>query len=116
MSVVYELTEQPIGGGLNVEVTSDVFSYRLVNLSYAQSGAGEKVLGRTKLETHSGKPAAIDNLGILIVEAGGTVTPQGKVESDALGRAVDHTTGEHFGYALTGATTAGQRVLVAWGI
>lgn len=116
MSFVHELTANPIGQAVSKIATEDIPVYRFVALDGSLCGAGEKALGVSGLDIPSGKVGPVDMLGILIVEAGGTVTAGGEVESDSSGRAVDKAAGIGNGYALTAATTAGQKILVVRGI
>lgn len=100
----------------HIEAAVDLVKQRFIGFDGNLCGAGAKSPGVIDSDTAAGKMAPFALNGVLIVEAGGTVTAEGKVESDASGRAVDITTGEANGWALTGATAAGQFVLIARGI
>lgn len=81
--------------------------------------AGELVLGVCQEEISaadaaSGRIANITLLGVSLVEAGAAVTQYAKVQTDASGRAIAATTGDHVaGVALDAASGAGEWIAVA---
>ena len=87
---------------------------RFVTGAGALSGAGAGARGVSRTSAaNSGDLVPIDVVGTAIVEAGGTVTLNGPVKSDATGRAIDQGgTGVITGYALAAASAAGQMVEV----
>lgn len=85
----------------SVLATANLPKQRFISFGGAVSGAGEKAYGICDVETESGQYAPVATTGILLIEAGGTITAGAEVTSDANGKAV--TLGENQksnGYAL----------------
>ena len=116
MAINYSLTSQPIGLPYNMVTTADVRVHRFVGFNGTECAAGAKAMGISSLEAPADSACPCEMLGALIVYSGAAVSPGTKVESDAEGRAITLTTGELNGWAVTGATVAGQKMLVARGI
>ena len=73
-----------------------------------QATNGGVVIGVSSQDcSGSGKVAEVYD-GIVIVEAGGAITPGTKVQSDANGKAVVYASGEVAGRAMTAAGAAGD--------
>ena len=89
----------------SVLATADLPKQRFISFNGAVSGAGEKAYGICDVETESGQYAPIATTGILLVEAGGTITAGSTVTSDANGKAITSATSQSInGYALDDAT------------
>ncbi len=85
----------------SVLATADLPKQRFISFSGAISGAGEKAYGICDVETESGQYAPIATTGILLVEAGGTITAGAEITSDANGKAVTLDENQKLnGYAL----------------
>ena len=112
MSNVHEQSPYVPGLVAGVKAAADLPKQRFLGMDGDLCAAGAFALGVTEADTGEGLMAPYAINGILIVEAGGVVTAEGKVESDASGRAVNYTSGEILGRALTGATEAGQFIKV----
>ena len=85
----------------SVLASADLPKQRFISFNGAVSGAGEKAYGICDVETESGQYAPVATIGILLVEAGGTITVGSEITSDANGKAV--TLGDNQksnGYAL----------------
>lgn len=85
----------------SVLATADLPKQRFISFNGAVSGAGEKAYGICDVETESGQYAPVATIGILLVEAGGTITVGSEITSDANGKVV--TLGDNQksnGYAL----------------
>ena len=85
----------------SVLASADLPKQRFISFEGAVSGTGEKAYGICDVETESGQFAPVAITGILLVEAGGTITAGDEITSDANGKAV--TLGENQksnGYAL----------------
>ena len=85
----------------SVLASTDLPKQRFISFGGTVSGAGEKAYGICDVETESGQFAPVALTGILLVEAGGTITAGAEVTSDANGKAI--TLGENQksnGYAL----------------
>lgn len=80
--------------------------------AYPAAGAGIRGVTRT-LANASGDLVPMDVIGTSIIEAGGVVTKDAAQMVDNTGRVLDKTsTNVVVGYALNGATAAGQLVEV----
>ena len=85
----------------SVLATEDLPKQRFVSFDGKVSKAGEKSYGICDVETESGQYAPVATVGILLIQAGGTITVGSTISSDATGRAI--VTGENQavnGYAL----------------
>ena len=94
-----------------ITATGEIVKDRFVNFAGAQAKAGEAVLGVAPYDVANGDTAAVDVVGIAVVEAGGAIAAGVEVGSDAPGCAV---TGEAkaAGTALTAASGAGETIRV----
>ena len=88
-----------------------VSAMHFVNAAGATAGVGENTIG-VAAQTGQDESITVDHLGFITVEAGGVVTANNPVASDATGRAVNHTSGAIVGRALDSGI-AGERVRVA---
>lgn len=86
---------------------------RFVNFGNAQAGAGEAVLGVTPYLADQGDVAAVDVIGVTIVEAGGAFAVGAKLASSAQGLAVTASSGQEVaGEAMDAALAMGDLVRV----
>jgi hypothetical protein len=98
---------------MTVIATAVVSAARFVGmLTGAHCAAGAKAQGVSQFAAAAGEAFTADVLGTSIVEAGGAVAAGAAVEADAQARAITRTTGEINGWAVTGATAAGQKIEV----
>ena len=84
---------------------------RFVNFKGAQAKVGDAVLGVAPYDVETGDTAAVDVVGIAVVESGGAVAIGAGVGADAQGCAVSDPL-KIVGTALTAATAAGETVRV----
>lgn len=94
-----------------ITATGAIVKNRFVNFKGAQAKAGETVLGVAPYDVETGDTAAVDVVGIAVVESGGPVAIGDDVGPDAQGCAVSHQL-RNVGTALTAATAAGETVRV----
>ncbi|PHP19528.1 hypothetical protein CG471_11760 [Sphingobium sp. IP1] len=98
---------------MSVIAAAAVSAARFVGmLTGAHCAAGAKAQGVSQYAASTGEAFAVDVLGTTIVEAGGAVAAGAAVEADAQARAITRTTGEINGWAVTGASAAGQKIEV----
>lgn len=84
---------------------------RFVNFKGAQAKVGEAVLGVAPYDVETGDTAAVDVVGIAVVESGGAVDIGAEVGADAQGCAVSNAE-KPVGTAMTAATAAGETVRI----
>lgn len=72
----------------SVKAVSNLVKNRFVGFDGDTCGTGEKAYGVCDVETESGQYAPVIVSGIVLLEAGGTVTVGSKVTSDDSGKAV----------------------------
>lgn len=94
-----------------IQATGPIVRERFVNFLGAQAKANEAVLGVTPYDVELGDLAAVDCIGIVVVEAGGAVAVGASVCSNAQGCAVVGS-GKVVGTAMTAATSAGENIRV----
>lgn len=94
-----------------IKATGAIVKDRFVNFKGAQAKAGETVLGVAPYDVENGDTAAVDIVGIAVVEAGGAVATGDEVGSDAQGCAVTGAA-KVAGTALTAAAGAGETIRV----
>ena len=94
-----------------ITATGAIVKNRFVNFKGAQAKAGEAVLGVAPYDVETGDTAAVDVVGIAVVESGGAVAIGAEVGADAQGCAVSGSL-RKVGTALTAATAAGETVRV----
>ena len=100
----------------SLKTTIDLRPHRFAGFNGAYCTAGIKALGVTDASTPGGEYAPVAVLGILLVEAGGTIAAGDAVASDAEGRAVKAVDSAAInGYAID-AGTAGQEIRIIRGI
>lgn len=95
-----------------VKAAGKIVANRFVTFSAKQAKANEAVLGVAPYDTDEGDVAAVDVLGIALVEAGGEIAAGAEVDADAQGCAVTHASGKVAGTALTAAAAAGDVIRV----
>lgn len=101
----------------SIKATANLPKQRFIGFDGNVCSAGAKAYGICDVETDAGQfaPAAI--LGILLVEAGGAISAQSKITSDANGRATTITSTEEVnGYSLDTATAEGDIIRIVRGI
>lgn len=94
-----------------ITATGAIVKNRFVNFKGAQAKVGEAVLGVAPYDVETGDTAAVDVVGIAVVESGGAVAIGAEVGADAQGCAVSGAA-KIAGTALTAATAAGETVRV----
>ncbi|MFC3874898.1 capsid cement protein [Neisseria musculi] len=94
-----------------ITATGEIVKDRFVNFSGAQAKAGEAVLGVAPYDVANGDTAAVDVVGIAVVEAGGEIAAGAQVGADAQGCAVTGAA-KIAGTALTAAAGAGEIIRV----
>ncbi|QEY24936.1 DUF2190 family protein [Neisseria animalis] len=94
-----------------VKAASPIVANRFVNFENKQAKAGEAVLGVSPYDCDEGDTAAVDVIGIALVEAGGAVAAGVEVGADAQGCAVTGAA-KVAGTALTAAEAAGDIIRV----
>lgn len=98
---------------LTILAATTIIANRFFQADGTPAGVQENAIGVSRTAGSSGDAIPVDVLGTAIVEAGGTVTAGGTVQSDSTGRAVDWTSGgAKIAIALQGTTTAGDFVEV----
>lgn len=68
---------------------------------------GERTLGPALVSCEAGEMVPVGNVGVYITRSGGAIPKMSLVEASA-GKAVAHTSGVAFGYALEATTGADQ--------
>lgn len=94
-----------------IQTTGAIVKNRFVNFKGAQAKAGETVLGVSPYDVVAGETAAVEAVGISVVEAGGAVAAGAEVGADAQGCAVSGAA-KIAGTALTAAAAAGEEIRV----
>ena len=94
-----------------ITATDAIVKNRFVNFKGAQAKADDAVLGVAPYDVETGDTAAVDVVGIAVVESGGAVAIGAEVGPDAQGCAVSGAL-RKVGTALTAATAAGETVRV----
>lgn len=101
----------------SIKAQIDLPKQRFVGFDGNICKAGAKAYGICDVETESGQYAPVSVLGILLVEAGGTITANTKITSDANGKAAAITSTEEVnGYALDSASADGDTIRIIRGI
>lgn len=97
-------------------LTADVIEHRFVGYDGAQAKAGKAAIGVAAYDANNGEPAAVHCVGIAPVEAGAAIAVGDAVAADDQGRAVT-ADGEvvTLGYAIDGATAAGEFIRIKLG-
>lgn len=94
-----------------MKATGAIVAKRFVNFAGAQAKAGEAVMGVSPYDVAADDLAAVEVIGIAIVEAGGAVAVGATVAADAQGCAVAGTA-KVAGTALSAAAAAGDQIRV----
>lgn len=94
-----------------IQAAAPMVADRFVNFSGSQAKAGEAVLGVSPYDVEAGDTAAVECIGIVVVEAGGAVAAGSEVGADAQGCAVTGAA-KAAGTALSDATAAGDKIRV----
>ena len=95
-----------------ITATGEIVKDRFVNFAGAQAKAGEAVLGVAPYDVANGDTAAVDVVGIAVVEAGGAIAAGAEIQVGANGRAITATgTNIRVGKALE-AAVANQIVTI----
>lgn len=100
----------------SIKTTVDLQQHRFAGFDGDYCAAGAKALGVVDVSTAKGEYAPVAVLGMLLVEAGGTIAVGDAVASDAEGKAVkvaDSALAN--GYAIDAGTT-GQEIRIIRGI
>ncbi len=93
-----------------------IVANRFVNYAGKQAKAGEAVLGVAPYDTAAGDIAAVDALGIVLVESGGALAAGDAVAADAQGCAVKQAgSAPTAGYVLDDAAAANETVRIKIG-
>jgi hypothetical protein len=80
------------------------------------AGAGADAMGVNYSKVTSGRPATVVVAGVAKVVAGAAVAVKDKIQTDANGKAIPATTGDHvLGMALTAAGADGEVIEVLLG-
>lgn len=108
------LTQQ-IVLAISVVAAADLPANRFVKVGGALCQPADTALGITEMSASNGKLATVNAMGLLIVEAGDAVTEGSAVESDTSGRAVTLASATSQGIAITGASAAGEKILILRG-
>ena len=95
---------------LSLTAAAAISAARFVTAAGAIPAAGKHAIGVTTTEATAGELVAADVLGTTIIEAGGVITANKAVQSDASGKAVTRTTGVALGIALEAASADGDRI------
>lgn len=95
---------------------ADLSRMRFVGFDGGVCAAGAKALGVCEATTSAREQAPVNMNGVLLVKAGGPISAEAEVESDADGCAVTKATGASNGWAMDDATAAGDVIRVARGI
>lgn len=105
-------TQQPLQK-ISIKAATDLMSLmRFVGYDGSFSGVGQPALGVLDEVAKAGEYAPVITYGIVLVEAGASISVGAAVESGEQGRAVPKTTGALLGYALDAASGAGQKIRV----
>ena len=89
----------------SVLANADLQKQRFVDYDGNTCAKGVRAYGICDVETDKGQLAPIGVIGVLLVEAGGTITKGAAVTSDANGKAIAQTSSDEInGYALDAAT------------
>ena len=100
----------------SVKANSDVEQHRFIGFDGNHCTAGAKAIGVCDVSTEQGQLCPVAALGVLLVEAGGTITAGAAVTSDANGKAVTVSNNDEInGYSLDSAA-AGQEIRIIRGI
>lgn len=108
-------TQQPILT-TSITATADLTRLRLVGLDGGVAAAGAKALGPAEVDADAGEQAAVNVLGVLLVEAGGVIAAGAEVEVGADGKAITLAAGISNGYALDAAAADGDVIRIVRGI
>lgn len=99
----------------SVKVVADLQEHRFIGFDGNYCGAGQKALGVVDVTTSKEQFAPVVLFGILLVEAGGTISAGDAVTSDADGKAIKATDSDVInGYALD-AGASGQKIRILKG-
>ncbi|MBE7709135.1 MAG: DUF2190 family protein [Cyanobacteria bacterium SIG32] len=89
----------------SIKATVDLPCNRFVDFTGNICAEGAKAYGVCDVNTDAEQLAPVGVLGVLLVEAGGTITAGSTVTSDANGKAITSATSQSInGYALDDAT------------
>lgn len=72
----------------SIKATADIEQHRFIGFDGKHCTAGAKALGVSDVAIEKGQYAPVALFGILLVEAGGTITAGDEVSSDENGKAV----------------------------
>lgn len=93
-----------------------IVANRFVSYAGKQAKAGEAVLGVAPYDTAADDTAAVDAIGIAVVETGGALAAGDAVAADAQGCAVKQTgSASVAGYALDAAAAANDTIRIKIG-
>lgn len=100
----------------SVKANSDLEQHRFIGFDGRHCTAGKKALGVVDVSTEKDEFCPVASFGVLIVEAGGTITSGTAVTSDENGKAVSVSNDTEInGYSLDSAI-AGQEIRIIRGI
>jgi len=101
----------------SIKAIANLPKQRFIGFDGNVCSAGTKAYGICDVETDTGQFAPAAVIGILLVEAGGVISAQSKITSDANGKAVAITSTEEVnGYALDSASADGDIIRIIRGI
>lgn len=96
----------------SIKASSDIEQHRFIGFDGNYCTAGAKALGVSDVSTEKDQFAPVAIYGILLVEAGGTISTGDSISSDAEGKAVKTTDSAIInGYSLDNATE-GQEIRI----
>jgi len=101
----------------SIKASTNLPKQRFVGFDGGICVAGAKALGICDVETDADQQAPIGVIGILLVEAGGTITQGTAITSDASGRAIVALEAQKInGYAQDAASAEGEIIRIVRGI
>lgn len=99
-----------------VIATGTVVKNRLVAYTGKQAKAGEAAIGVAVYDADAGDSLAVDALGVVLAETGGTVAAGDALAADAQGCVIKHSsTGVIVGRAIDAATGANETIRIKIG-
>ena len=100
----------------SVKAATNIPKQRFVGFDGGICAAGAKAIGVCDVETDAEQQAPIGVIGILLVEAGGTITQGAELTSDASGKAVVKAEGQKVNGYAQDAGEAGDIIRIVRGI
>lgn len=100
----------------SVKAEVDIVKQRFISFDGKYCSAGAKAYGVSDVETDAGQFTPVAIIGVLLVEAGGTINAGSAVTSDANGKAVIATGSDAINGYARDSVTAGQIAGILRGI